>query len=788
MLLLVPSHKADDGGTGKNSTSHNRVLVFLPSDIDLSSNIVVPDTAITTTLGTNDTLDTNNGFSISPYSIQKSAFMDLTMYSRDHLGILQPSGPTEQVHPHQQNSQQSNIHRSPGRPDDTNLTPYYRHSDSQINRTRRHSHTGLVNGGTCAMAYSRSRTKSRQSISQSSPYQCQPVRTPRALRAAFRKARKDQSPLLTSTSFGSDYTVPNLTSYVENDDMDLSFRVAMSRPTAGSSNSSSTRAGSSGVEFGSSQSASSYRGTPISSHSVLSKGNATGVAAAHYDGYRYQAKSEIGEPNSDIELDENEVPNPWRGPVPITTTTNANSSLTKGFKRHVRQLSEVLDVDGLSDDEMCVEPKSFSNSISKAGGKSLETEEDRQDIDLDNTLDADMAMILGMTSDMELVMPNFDDEYLEDLKNDPILVGQSRRSSTISIVSPSCSHYSSTTITCLSSQPSPRSHSGTPSATTDETSCRAESLPVSPGVLAARARMQSPNASHVNSRSSQSPNSSVHSPAQDLSIIHRDIDHLKRHRDSLKQSSDMTTNSLPKSSCSSSPTTTNERKSQGPIYFKPSHHSLPVQSSPSEYPRQNIMIIQSNQWTFDNKGSSRARVFPPESIQGNRDMQGNGGNQIFRIQEPSHSPPQPQPPQVQSSLNKSTMMTANNISLVTANMSVLTPQEVQEDYYTRRNLRIYQQRQRRKSAVLDRGSSVGPPFGSTEGFSPWARRFSTSDVHPLERPVMPAIGANPLPASYYIPPSAFRTEAAVAAEKEAERKRREQEEESFLVFPSPTLS
>ncbi|KAF9996788.1 hypothetical protein BGZ80_009636 [Entomortierella chlamydospora] len=492
-----------------------------------------------------------------------------------------------------------------------------------------------------------------------------------------------------------------------------------------------------------------------------------GVATVHYDSYQYRAKSGIRETNSDTELDGNETADLRRSSISI----NTSSSPTKVFKRHAPQLSEVSDVDGLSGNEMCEEPKSFSNSIPKTRRKPFETGEDCQDIDLGNTFDADMAMILGMTSDMELVMPNFDDEYLEDLKNDPVLAEQSRWPSTVSTVSSSYSHCSSTTMACSSSQPSPRSHSGTPSATTDEASCRAESLPVSPGTLAARTHIQSHDASHVNSRLSQPSDSSVHSPAQDLSIIHQDIDHLRRHRDSLKHNTDMATNSLSKSSCSSSHTTTSEN-----------------QSSPSEYPRQNITIIQSNQWTFDNEGSSRARAFPPRSIQENCAMQGNDENQTFRVREHSYLPAQPQPSQVHSPLNKSTMMTENNISLVTANMSVLTPQEVQEDYYTRRNLRVCRQRQRRRSAISDRGSIVGPLFGSTEGFSPWARRFSTSDVHPLEKLIMPAIGANPLPASYYIPPSAFRTEATVAAEKEAERKRREQEEGSLLFFPSPTLS
>ncbi|KAF9113836.1 hypothetical protein BGX27_000740 [Mortierella sp. AM989] len=780
MLLLVPSHKADDSGAGKNSTAHSRVLVLLPSDIDLSSNVVVPDTAITTTLGTNDTLEMSN-LSASPYSIQKTTIMNLTKYSRDHLGIMQPSESVDfaQLHPqlHPQHSQQPNIQLPPERSVDINSTPYYYHTD----RARRHSHTGLVNGGVSTIAYSRSRTKSRQSFSQASPYQFQRIRTPRALRAALRKARKDQSPLLTSTSFGSDYTTSNLINDLDSDDRAPPMGAVVSMSPVLSSNSSPSRTASLSMGFDCPLSVSSRtRDESASSQVIFQKTHAKGSAeVAHHDGHGYRAESEIKEPESDIKLDKSEDVDTWRDSASTISITSSGSS-RRPFKRHNRELSEILDVDGLSDDDICVEPKFFNNATPQFGEElPRESEEDHQDIELNNALDADMAMILGMASDMELVMPKFDDEYLDDLKNDRLLVGQSRRSPTVSTVSPSYSHYSSTTITCLSSQPSPKLHPGTPSAIADGSKCRAESLPVSPGVLAARARMQSPNASQMDCGPPQSPHSSTHSPAQNLSIIHQDIDHLKRHRNSLMQNPDMATKPLPKSPSLPS---TSERKSQGPIYFNPSHHGLPVHSGPGEHQRQNIMVIQSSQWIFENKGSAGAKALQPVSQQGRHHLQGNGGNQIFRIQEPLH-PVSPQP-----ALNKGTVMTANNISLVTANMSVLTPQEVQEDYYARRNLRIHQQRQRRKSAVLDQSSSVGPPLQGA-GSNPWIRRFSSSNVHPFEKPVVPAIGATPLPASYYIPPSAFRTEAAAAAEKEAERKwRGEQEEESFLVFPSPTLS
>ncbi|KAG0201056.1 hypothetical protein BGX28_006052 [Mortierella sp. GBA30] len=147
-----------------------------------------------------------------------------------------------------------------------------------------------------------------------------------------------------------------------------------------------------------------------------------------------------------------------------------------------------------------------------------------------------------------------------------------------------------------------------------------------------------------------------------------------------------------------------------------------------------------------------------------------------------------------------------NDPVLVTNMNVLTPQEVQEDYYARRSLRASQQRRRRRSSVMSAAiaqdanrSNASAPF-RVEGFSPvpgplrsTSRPAFFPGVHPFDTSTMPvpAIGPTPIPASYYIPPSAFRTEADVAAEREAERKRKQEEEdlkESFLVFPSPSLA
>lgn len=200
MLLLVPSNKIDEG-TGKATGSFSRVLVVLPPDTDLSSNVIVPDTAITTTLGTN----TENSF---PCDIP--VLQDSSRQSRDSLGILRPYRPDmHQMQPLSSPYSHSTvgtrsanhsgiIEQRPGH-------PYGATADAFSSRLRRHSHTGLVDTGHGAHMASCTRVRSRQSISCSLQYQPQQVRTPRALRAAFRKARRDQSPVLTSGGFSMDY-------------------------------------------------------------------------------------------------------------------------------------------------------------------------------------------------------------------------------------------------------------------------------------------------------------------------------------------------------------------------------------------------------------------------------------------------------------------------------------------------------------------------------------------------------------------------------------------------------
>ncbi|KAG0207208.1 hypothetical protein BGX33_006942 [Mortierella sp. NVP41] len=828
MLLLVPSHKADEEG-GKDATPPSRVLVLLSSDTDISANVVVPDTAITTTLGTSDTLETvgNNYPTTNTFFNPSTAFLAQPKHSRDHFGILRPSRPDDPFGGfHQPIQQSNNAYRSqdrmddsrlrkqhPGQPDPRFLHPYGG-NDINYSRARRHSHTGLVEP-----IHSGPRMRSRQSISLAAPFQHQSLRTPRPLKGALRKSRKEQSPLLTSASFGTDYAMQNPAEEWEGDDIFLPWKTPSS--TADHTTHPSTTLGSGSPK-------SLLKGSRSLSHLSSLRGQRMEEETTTNNNYDDLDSIDSGD---DIDVDWVDNDND------ITTTATMSPVSPTGLpKLGHRDSSEIVDVEGLSDEEMAadVPSKATTSKGSPASSKARvdqwlkessdkKSQEDRIDleVDIENSLDADMNMILGMASDMELMMPKFDDKYLQDMNNEPVLNVFTGRSSSVSAVSPSCSHSSLTTITCISSQPSP-SLSMTSGMTCSELPLRGESSP----------SLSDP----TGQRALDAQSSGQQSASQNLSSFHRDIDILRRHREGLKEGPDLPmessrpnpsshTNSsagshpftLSSSASPSSPTTEKQSKpaSHGPIYFKPSHHILPDRSGPGENPHQNVMIIQSNQWTMDNKGVSGTRVFPPQSTS----IRGNEGNHIYMVRECSPTPP---PPPL---LDKSAIMTTHNISLATANMNVLTPQEVQEDYYLRRNMRLNQQRQRRRSsaavaaAVAAAAAAVGPGAENRsfqyEGISPLASASASSSsssssrsasvhgsdlIHPFDHAsnntinrsvVVPTMGATMLPTSYYIPPSAFRTEAAVAAERNMERKRKEEEEalkDSFLVFPSPSLS
>lgn len=815
MLFLVPSNKDDDGSGKATAPTRGRVLVVLPPDTDLSSNVIVPDTAITNTLITNDALDPDDLISPNQLSLTKLSYME-PMQTRDHLGIIQPPGPESiYQHTHLQYEQIPTITTQPNahtRREDTNHRRSFQYPSAEdtISRSRRHSHSGLVEmDHPILQALARSRSKSRSTFSQATPYQHQ--RTPRALRAALKKGRKDQSPLLTSASFGTDYGQPCFDE--ENEDPFGEWRVQQHHHNAiqqALGNHSPE------MHFGSSFGQASSE-SERSSDSLNIK--ATGAAPST------RPWSSMG---GGIEIDEEDKD---RGHSHSKLMSNAPNT-----RRQLHDSQEDIDIMGVSDEEM--EPLKAQTSVANQGSlikpglgpwrtPSLSPPEGKNKVpDEPNTYDADMDLILGMASDMDLVMPQFDDKYLDDLKNDPNLAIQSRRVPSVSAQSPATSHSSSTTITCISSLRSPQSRSTTPSLSV-ESAPRQESPPTSPATIEARkcsssfsVKGQLPMMGNMSS-----PRSTENAQAgQDLSTIHRDIDNLKRHRDSLQNNIEMNASSskglpTPSSSSSSSSSSSNtpsqepssDKRSnpQAPLYFKPTHHTQPY----GDHSHQNAMIIQSNQWTVDNAQSRPGPVGRPPKQPPNHAIRGNDGNHIFAVRESS-------PPSLPPVLDKSAIMTTNNISLATANMNVLTPREVQEDYYVKRNIqRMYQRNRRRSSTSAASSASAAaaaaaatvamPPFRPIGAHVPHLSLSSTIPLplrrasispdgpHPLDKfgasatlsTMVPLMGVNPLPASYYIPPSAFRTEAAVAAEKEAERKRREEEElkDSFLVFPSPTL-
>ncbi|KAG0363580.1 hypothetical protein BGX24_004864 [Mortierella sp. AD032] len=471
--------------------------------------------------------------------------------------------------------------------------------------------------------------RARQSISLMAPYQHQPFRTPRLLRGAFRKARKEQSPLLTSASFDTDYTMQNPAEEWEGDDIFLPWKPLSSTAEHPAATLSSGSPKSLLQGAGSFTYLTTPRGTQLEGE-IINNQN-----------YAYLDSVDSGD-DIDLDGDDNNNRN--------NTATTSSSPISPPVppKRGHRDSSEIVDVDGLSDEEMTADepPKtpttveSPTNSRARVDkwlndGVDKKISEERTDleIDLENSLDADMNTILGMASDMELVMPKFDDTYLQDLSTESVLTVFTRglSSSVSNAVSPSCSHSSSTTITCISTHSSP-----SPLMTTG---------------FSGIAPLTHERSSPLQANSTGQRTTAQHSSNQDLSSFHRDIDILRRHREGLKEDLEQPVESLSSKSgsavgpnpstllLSASPVSLSTEKqvkpaSQGPIYFKPSHHTLPERLGPGEqHSHQNVMIIQSNQWTMDNKGTTGTRVFPPQSTA----IRWNEGNHIYaRRRHPHH--------------------------------------------------------------------------------------------------------------------------------------------------------
>ncbi|KAG0078160.1 hypothetical protein BGZ92_001601 [Podila epicladia] len=137
----------------------------------------------------------------------------------------------------------------------------------------------------------------------------------------------------------------------------------------------------------------------------------------------------------DIEIDEEDKD---CGRAHSKVMSNASNT-----RRQFHDSQEDIDIMGVSDEEM--EPLKAQTSVANQGSSikprlnpwrtpSLSSPEGKNRVpDEPNSYDAEMDLILGMASDMDLVMPQFDDKYLDDLKNDPNLLMQSRRSTFSSI-------------------------------------------------------------------------------------------------------------------------------------------------------------------------------------------------------------------------------------------------------------------------------------------------------------------------------------------------------------------
>ncbi|KAK3828690.1 MAG: hypothetical protein J3Q66DRAFT_16820 [Benniella sp.] len=738
MLLLVPSHKIDGEDSSKCITSPSRVLVVLPPDTDLSSNVVVPDTAITSTLGT-----------AGPFPSQMGATSDPSRVNSDHLGIWQPSAP-EHIHPYHQ----STSFPSPGH----DLPEHF-------NKSRRHSHTGLVD--TRYGVGNRSRL--RQS-SHSLPYLYQPTRTPRPLRNAFRQARKDHSPLLTSASLSAQSALSRLSLDQDSDDLSRITRLS-------ASDFQSTRHRLPiGIDRETESTLTDCLGNPSTRSAKLINSSFNIDLDGDYSG----------------KIDPNYDPCPT-GPRSIKSSTETTSE-RQSVNDEIMGFYQ-LDEKTNTRNGVINMTSSYANPVSRGlsirkndANKTSSTE--CLDIDQDSTLDADMNMILGMTSDMELVMPRFDDEYLKDLRNEPVFTKPCTQSCSFSATSPSCYGLSSTTVSCLSSYSSSKSCSPTPGISFTECGQYIESLPASPCVFAERVQNRYPDVILQTHPPSHSPNLQHRLKAdQDLAAVDEADGDSSKHCAERANAYDTAMESSPSSSTSlemqtgSSPSTLSlnadsEHKSNRPIYFNPRHYPIPERHYGEDQSQR--------KWTV--APSSQAIGLSPIS-QESTSSYADGGYHVLQTQESRKY-------LVPPILDKNIAGTACSGSLTTAGMSILTPQDVQDDYYSRRNHRIHQQRQRRRYSAMaapdDLSGGAGALEFRTERFLSLARRSSSPDIPHLERAAMPAIGAYPLPASYYLPPSAFRTEADVAAEQEAERKRREQQDEElkewFLVFPSPILS
>ncbi|KAF9978109.1 hypothetical protein BGZ73_003681 [Actinomortierella ambigua] len=894
MLLLVPSNKSEDkegdnsgsnttgGGIGGSSSGGAKVLVVLPPDTDLTSkNVLLPDI-----------LKAPQEVDGSPsrrhhhhHSHRRSSVPCL----QDHLGIFQPT-----VEPNR---------------------PRSRHNSSDIGFER------------AASFSSPSSSSSRYHPFQHTP-RSKLSRTPRSLRSAFRKFRPDPSPLLAPDLFGIDILKDD---DVYDGELMQSLR---ERQIASHFNTAGTGATTSG--YSSSQTSRTTSSTPS-----LTSGTDKSSPSISSTSSSFATQKSMGPPPTNAEgTSTSSSAKPTSRRRPGTQTRP---------KSRVRVVTDGDDTESLEEDDD--EQEDNKHAKDNNGSPDMAHKSDKGEMDVDEneqsqpqqqdneghqedgsvntpsngTLDSDLDAILGMASDMELIMPKFDDAYLADLdeNNQPTLSRRTNsrrsfeRSHSATVQSTardgrSNSQSSSTTITSLptlrSRTASPCADRAGPPSPDSVLRMTASPAPVSTSGQSLHAASSTLKADLTTEKGEEDDNGNK----VDGLTISRDIDNLRRHRDSLKD--------LEEKVKESDGDSTLTKPSGGPIYFKPSAHTIPI--GPEEPslgppstplapllhplstaaprgvpPRPPPMIIQSSQWSSTRGGGATMSAIEP------------GSNMIYSIREAtlgvrrdggmlapagatgiagvppgvppgvsmvpgvhpfapliivptpsssmgisSSSPSSSSSPFVASAPPQSPPpVTAQQISMATANMTIPSPLELQEEYHYKRDLKKkYYQQLRRTTSMLER-SWMGTPSTATRAASstaaassrrssnlsvnttptglaplpPLVAGASSAGVKPLQAVESPehqtvngrtgssageVLLSSPLPmgggqpstvldtngipshlASYYLPPSVFRTvaeaEAEAEAEVEAERRRKEEElKESFFNLPSPTPS
>ncbi|KAG0256869.1 hypothetical protein DFQ27_005434 [Actinomortierella ambigua] len=936
MLLLVPSNKSEDregdssggGGLGGSGTSGAKVLVVLPPDTDLTSkNVLLPDIPKTP-----QEIDGSPSHRHHHHRHQRRR--SSAPFSQDHLGIFQPT-----VDPNRSRSRHSSLDTGFG------TTEFSSSFSSSVRHHPFRHHTS----------------------------QSRPPRTPRSLRSAFRKFRPDPSPLLAPDLFGIDDLVDDdvydgeLMQSLRERQIASHFSHTSTKTSSGysSSQTSLTTSSTPSLTSGTNKSSpstfsisssfatqSTTMGPPPANSKGTTSSPSAKAATPLKTGTKTMSKARVGaiasgDDTESLEEEEDDE----------EEEKEKEEKVGHGFLGTNRKPEK----EGMDVDDNGPHPQQQQQQQQQRQGMEMRQEESSTNSQGDTTttpatatttttLESDLSNLLGMASDIDLVMPKFDDAYLAELNETSNRSALSRRASSarrsferehsagaaLSVVQAerTSSQSSSTTITSI---PTLRSRTVSPcidrpGPSSPDSGTHTVTI-VSPGPVS-DGSVQGSHAATSTLREEVKLDKDVedaNGSKVDALTISRDIDNLKRHRDSLKDMEEKV-----KESDLKDPTST---KPSGPIYFWPSAHIMPVGSreSPSGppptlphplqhpslstaaaaaprglHPRPAPMIIQSSQWRSTSGGGAVMSAVEPGSnmIFSIRDATVGGGGRgvmapagmagIPRVplgasMVPGVHPfaplmivptPSSSAMDISSSSSSSSCatgvgtgagasagagppatqspppVTAQQISMATANMTIPSPLELQEEYHYKRDLKKkYYQQLRRTTSMFERSwmEAVNPTTKMTTATStattsttttvassrrssvmgatmppaglapppllPLGAATTAAGVHPLQdveslekRPTIsgqagsstgggPLSGPSPvgrqpptalaataseLPshlASYYMPPSVFRTVAEVEAEVEAERRRREEElKESFFNLPSPTPS